>query len=94
MRAKLGAIELVELGRRRKLLPKPKKGALGKWLKESSVESRHKALKKVVNKRGCRKVISSLTLLRNLTQDPGTKKLAKQDAKWIRGQGFCKLKTK
>jgi hypothetical protein len=59
-----------------------------------SQEKRHQSLKKVVERRGCRQVIGSLTLLRNLTADGGTKKAAKADAKWLHDQNFCKLKSK
>lgn len=100
MRSQMGAEELVELGRgrskssKRRLLPRPKPGALGAWAKKKSASARHAALKKVVAKRGCQKVIGSLTLLRNLSVDSGTKKMAKSDAKWLHSQGFCRLKSK
>jgi hypothetical protein len=76
------------------VLPEPVAGDLGPWKKTMSPEKRHQSLKKVVERRGCRKVIGSLTLLRNLTADGGTKKAAKSDAKWLHDQNFCKLKSK
>lgn len=78
----------------KRVLPKPVRGDIGVWTKEMPVAKRHEALKRVVNERGCRKVIGGLTLLRNLTSDPATKTKAKADAKWLHGQGFCKLKSK
>lgn len=78
----------------KRVLPVPKTGSLGVWKKEMPVSRRHEELKKTVARRGCRQVIGSLTLLRNLSADPGTKTAAKADAKWVHKQGFCKLKGK
>lgn len=77
-----------------RVLPRPVPGDLGVWKKDMSSTMRHASLKNEVQKRGCRKVIGSLTLLRNLSSDPGTKKTAKADAKWLHGQNFCELKSK
>lgn len=77
-----------------RVLPEPKKGDLGKWKKDLSTQKRHKALEKVVERRGCRDVIGSLTLLRNLSADKATSRKAKKDAEWLHKQKFCKLKTK
>jgi hypothetical protein len=78
----------------KRVLPKPKHGSLGAWKKNMTDQKRHASLKKVVERRGCQRVIGSLTLLRNLSADPGTKATAKADAKWLHNQGFCKLKGK
>jgi hypothetical protein len=78
----------------KRVLPKPEPGALGIWSKRMPSGRRHEQLKKVVERRGCQKVIGSLTLLRNLSPDPATKKAAKADAQWLHDQGFCKLKGK
>lgn len=130
MKVRMGAIELVELGRKcgrgkilraafvrsdgvyvapscvpdkgapgktpagKRVLPKPEPGSLGKWSKWMLPSDRHAELKKTVSRRGCREVIGSLTLLRNLSSDRLTKITAKADADWVRKQGFCKLKTK
>ncbi len=131
MRIRLGASDLIELGRTRcgrgkirrsgymrsdgtyvkpacvpdkgapgktpaskRVLPKPKPGALGRWSSKISDGRRHDALEAITDKRGCRKVIGSLTLLRNLSADPKVKIVAKGDAKWLHNQDFCKLKSK
>lgn len=78
----------------KRVLPEPVAGDLGVWKKDMAASKRHDSLRKVVERRGCRKVIGSLTLLRNLSSDRGTKMAAKADWKWLRGQGFCKLKSK
>lgn len=78
----------------RRVLPEPEKGALGRWKKDMAASERRRSLKTVVERRGCRAVIGSLTLLRNLTADPGTKRAAKADAKWLHDQNFCRLKSK
>lgn len=78
----------------KRVLPTPEPGSLGKWSKRMPDAARHAELKKTVDRRGCRAVIGSLTLLRNLTADRPTKAAAKADAAWVRKQGFCKLKTK
>lgn len=131
MKIRLGAKELVELGRTRckrgeilrrgytkkdgtyvkpgcvpdkgapgktpaakRILPKPVPGELGRWTKAMPASERHSALRKVVDRRGCAKVIWSLTRLANLTTDRPTKTKARSDAGWLHDQGFCKLKTK
>lgn len=78
----------------KRVLPKPTPGAIGPWKKDASPAKRHSAIKQAVRRRGCRKVIGSLTLLRNLSADPGTKATAKKDAQWLHKQPFCKLKSK
>lgn len=78
----------------KRVLPVPTPGDLGVWTKRMPISRRHEELKKTVERRGCRKVIGSLTLLRNLSSDPGTKRTAKADARWVHNQNFCKLKGK
>lgn len=78
----------------KRILPKPVPGELGRWTKNIPASSRHSALKKVVERRGCKKVIWSLTRLANLTTDPPTKTKARSDARWLHDQNFCRLKTK
>ena len=78
----------------KRVLPDLVSGDIGIWTKRMPVTKRHESLKKAVDRRGCRKVIGGLTLLRNRTADPATKAKAKADAKWLHRQGFCKLKTK
>lgn len=78
----------------KRVLPKPVPGSMGVWKKTMPVAARHKELKKAVERRGCRQVIGSLTLLRNLTADTETSRTAKADAKWVHNQNFCKLKSK
>lgn len=78
----------------KRVLPKPVPGDIGAWKKAMPASKRHSALKEAVERRGCRKVIGGLTLLRNLSSDAGTKSAAKQDAKWLHAQKFCELKSK
>lgn len=78
----------------KRVLPEPVAGDLGVWKRDMPAGKRHESLRKVVERRGCRKVIGSLTLLRNLTADRGTKAVAKADAQWLHDQNFCRLKSK
>jgi hypothetical protein len=78
----------------KRLLPEIRPGDIGMWKKSMPDYRRHAELRKAVDRRGCRRVIGGLTLLRNKTADPATKATAKADWKWLRNQGFCKLKTK
>jgi hypothetical protein len=78
----------------KRVLPEPVPGDIGPWKRDMTDGRRHVALERAVERRGCRKVIGGLTLLRNLTADSGTKRTAKADAKWLHDQNFCKLKGK
>lgn len=78
----------------KRLLPEIIPGDIGIWKKDMPAAKRHSELERVVERRGCRKVIGGLTLLRNKSADSGTKAKAKADWKWLRAQGFCGLKGK
>lgn len=75
-------------------LPDIRPGGLQGWKKKMAPTARHSILRDVVHQDGCAEAIRRLTLLRNKTADPGTKRTAKADADWLRRQGFCELKTK
>lgn len=92
MRLKLGAIELVELGRKR--LPKPMRGGLIGWKKNMSDTKRRAKLEKLTRAEGCTPVLRKVNLLANLTADKATEKKLRSDYRWLRAKGFCKLKSK
>lgn len=130
MRVKLGATDLIEIGRKcpaGKILRKafrrkdgtyvkascvPDKGAPGKtpaakrwlpdlgpsplkgWSKDKSASRRHSELKKLVNKKGCREALRTVNAIANVTTDRETERKLRADYKWVRGQGWCRLKTK
>jgi len=96
MRVKMGASELVELGRSNKKWARfGKKGTyLPGWSKHASPERRHAAVKRVTEREGCRVALRRLVQLANVTKDAPTEARARADAKWLHGQDFCKLKTK
>lgn len=78
----------------RRILPKPEPGEFRGWAKNQPPKTRRRAVREIVDREGCAAAIRKLTLLRNLSADPGTKRAAKQDADWVREQGFCVLVTK
>ncbi len=81
---------------RARVLPKPKPGMLHGWKGDADSVERRAALRKAVRAEGCAGVIRRLTLERNFTHktSPRTSAAAWIDARWLHGQGFCKLKTK
>lgn len=81
-------------GKGPKTLPTPVLGALGGWKKDMSDRSRHEILKRLTRKDTCATVIRRLVLLRNISADPATDRVAKADQTWLRKQPFCKLKSK
>lgn len=100
MKIKMGAKELVEIGRKGSKAPASKRWSrFGKhylpgWGKKKSDAERHAALEHQTRQEGCVRVIRKLTQLRNVTADRATELRAKRDAAWLHNQGFCKLKTK
>lgn len=78
----------------RRILPKPEPGEYRGWRKDLPASSRRRAVRAIVREEGCAAAIRKLTLLRNLSADPATKRTAKADADWVRGQPFCELVTK
>lgn len=77
-----------------RILPKPEPGALKGWSKDRPAKERRKALEKITKREGCATVIRRLTLLQNITTDKPTERLAMEDKEWLRGRGFCELKSK
>lgn len=95
MKHRLGASEVIELGRSRKWSRFGAKGRyLPGWSKKASERTRHGALREMTEREGCRTAIRKLVQLANVTRDAATEKKARTDAKWLHKQGFCKLKTK
>lgn len=80
----------------RRILPKPKEGTLRGWHGDASSRNRHEALKKAVKREGCRSIILRLNLEANFTKktSPTTYRAARQDMQYLRGQNWCRLKTK
>ena len=83
-----------EPGKGPKTLPTPVEGSLEGWKKDMPRKKRHALLKRLTKKENCRSVIGRLTLLRNISDDPATDRVAEADAKWLHKQPFCKLKSK
>ena len=81
-------------GKGPKILPKPREGALQGWKKDMAERDRHRILKKVTRQDGCATVIRRLVLLRNISADRPTDRIAKRDETWLHKQPWCKLKTK
>lgn len=93
----MSAEELVELGKSKKLkkwLPKLGPAPLGMWSKRFPDYVRRSSLAKKTRERGCLRVLRDLNALANVTKDKETEKLLRKDYKWLKSQGFCKLKTK
>lgn len=91
----MSAEELVELGKnRKKWLPDLGPSPLGRWSKRFPDYVRHGSLAKKAQERGCLRVLRDLNALANVTKDKTTEKLLRKDYKWLRAQGFCKLKSK
>lgn len=78
----------------KRILPKPKPGALKGWAKRLPTGARRRIVAQLNREQGCRTTIRDLTLIRNLTPDRETKAKLKADTDWLRRQDFCKLKTK
>jgi hypothetical protein len=79
-----------------KVLPKPKAGKLQGWSHDLPATERHRILRRVAKKHGCKDAILDLNLLANYTKrtDPTTHKKARADMKWLHKQDWCALKTK
>lgn len=67
---------------------------LGRWSKRLPASLRHQSLARKTEERGCLRVLRDLNALANVTRDQATQSLLRQDYKWLRDQGFCRLKTK
>jgi len=78
-------------GKGPKTLPTPRPGSLEGWKKDLPSTERHAILHDITKREGCGVAIKKLTLLQNITADAATKRTAKTDKKWLRGQGFCEL---
>lgn len=88
------AESLVELGRKTFRWSHFEKPYLPGWSKTGSVASRHSALESLVATQGCLRIDRKLNQLANVTRDPATARLARQDQRWIGKQKFCHLKGK
>lgn len=79
-----------------KVLPKPEAGRLRGWSKDLPADLRRGILREVAQADGCATAIRRLNLLANWTKttSPETSSKARSDMRWLRAQGFCKLKGK
>lgn len=64
------------------------------WSKNKTAAQRHAALKKLVDKRPCSKVLADMNALANVTADKATKQRMRSDRSWLKKQGVCKLASK
>lgn len=84
------AEELIELGRaKRKWFPKGI--SVPGWSKRKTAGQRHSALKKLVEKRRCSRVLADMNAIANVTRDKATKQKMRADRRWLKKQGVCKL---
>lgn len=81
-------------GKGPKTLPRPKKGSLYGWKKDASSAARHRSVMTSVRKSDCGTTIARLTLLKNISADPGTDRKAQADAAWLRRQPICRRGSK
>lgn len=79
-----------------RVLPKPAPGGLDGWEHSAPAGKRRSALRKVTKEDGCGTAIKRLNLLATFTKktSPETHRVAREDMKWLKSQGFCQLKTK
>jgi hypothetical protein len=84
------AEELIELGRSsRKWFPKGVN--VPGWSKAKTAGQRHSALKKLVKRTACKRVLSDMQAISNVTRDKETQKKMRADRRWLKKQGACKL---
>lgn len=75
----------------KRVLPRPKAGKLEGWKEDLPAAERHKALRKVAKKHGCKDAVLDLNLLANFTKrtSPKTHRKARADMAWLRKQKWC-----
>jgi hypothetical protein len=83
-------------GKSKRVLPVPEPGFLRGWRKDLAPRERHGILRRLNAEEGCASAIRRLNLLANYTRrtSPETYRKARADMAWLRGQSFCRLKTK
>lgn len=66
------------------------------WKKAASQRTRHAAIRKDVAKEGgqCTRTFRKLLQVANVTTDRPTEKKARADYRWLKKQGWCRMKTK
>lgn len=84
------AEELIELGRANKKWF-PKGVSVSGWSKDKTAGQRHSALKKLVKTKPCKRVLSDMNAIANVTRDQETKRKMRADRRWLKKQGACKL---
>lgn len=84
------AEELIELGRAGKKWF-PKGVSVRGWSKRRTSKQRHSALKKLVKETPCKRVLSDMNAIANVTRDQETKKKMRADRRWLKKQRACKL---
>jgi len=83
------AEELIELGRSKKKWF-PQGINVPGWSKAKTRTQRRSALKKLVEKRRCGRVLSDMNAIANVTRDQETKKKMRADRRWLK-KGPCKI---
>jgi hypothetical protein len=61
------------------------------WSKGKTSAQRHAALKKLVGKKPCKRILSDMNAIANVTADRATKTKMRADRRWLKKQGVCKL---
>lgn len=84
------AEELIELGRANKKWF-PKGVSVPGWSKRKTLAGRRSALKKLVKKAPCKRVLSDMNAIANVTRDAETERKMRADRRWLKKQGACKL---
>lgn len=61
------------------------------WSKDKTAPQRRAALKKLVEKKLCKRVLADMNAIANVTADKPTKTKMRADRRWLKQQGACKL---
>lgn len=78
----------------RKFMPAMGPSPLKGWHKDQAASTRHSKLRKLSEDLGCGRALKRVNVLANVTTDKVTENKLRSDYKWLRGQGFCRLKSK
>jgi hypothetical protein len=61
------------------------------WSKSKTIAQRRAALKKLAGKKPCKRILSDMNAIANVTADRATKTKMRADRRWLKKQGVCKL---
>ena len=61
------------------------------WSKDKTTAKRHAALKKLADKKPCKRILSDMNAIANVTADQATKTKMRADRRWLKKQGVCKI---